>query len=118
MSELIGVALRRRRSRVEVERLVAEYQRSGQTRKVFCAEHGLSPATLDNYRKLRGSSAEPGESRILPVELVSSMTTTTHTTEETDCALWVELSNGRRIQVGRGFDGPTLERLVASLDKA
>ncbi len=41
----------RRRSRAEVEALVAEYEASGVTRKAFCAGRGLSEATLDLYRK-------------------------------------------------------------------
>jgi hypothetical protein len=31
-------------------------------------------------------------------------------------ALWVELANGRRIEVAHGFDASTLELLVAVLD--
>ena len=42
---------RRRRSRGEAERLVLDYERSGMTRVAFCRQHGLSAATLDNYRK-------------------------------------------------------------------
>jgi hypothetical protein len=44
------------------------------------------------------------ESRALPVESLRS--------------LRVELANGRRIEVAPGFDGSTLERLVAVLEKA
>jgi hypothetical protein len=33
-------------------------------------------------------------------------------------ALLVELRNGRRIEVRRGFDAATLERLLTVLDKA
>jgi hypothetical protein len=35
-----------------------------------------------------------------------------------DCTLAVVLRNGRRIEVGRGFDGSTLERLVGALERA
>jgi hypothetical protein len=37
----------RRRSRAEVEALVAEYEASGVTCKAFCAGRGLSEATLE-----------------------------------------------------------------------
>jgi transposase-like protein len=37
---------RRRRSRAEVERLVAEYEASGLSREEFCQRHGLALATL------------------------------------------------------------------------
>jgi hypothetical protein len=42
-------SVRRRRSRVEVEKLVAEYEASGLTRDVFCQQRGLSVAALDRY---------------------------------------------------------------------
>ena len=34
-----------------------------------------------------------------------------------DCGLVVALSNGSRIEVNRGFDAATLERLLTVLDK-
>src|SRR5664280_2268532 len=90
MSEVSGVAVRRRRSREEAERLALEFAQSGLTRRVFCAQHGLSVAALDQYRR-RGRTLEPPatqqqsapsqgfqrqgfvagvENRILPVEIV------------------------------------------------
>ncbi len=52
MSESGGVAgRRRRRSRVEAERLVLEYEQSGLGRQDFCLQHGLSVAALDKYRR-------------------------------------------------------------------
>ena len=47
MSEAVSV--RKRRSRVEVEKLVAEYEASGLTRDVFCQQRGLSVTVLDKY---------------------------------------------------------------------
>jgi hypothetical protein len=44
----------RRRSREEADRLVMEYEQSGLTRRAFCHRHGLSTATLDNYRITNG----------------------------------------------------------------
>ena len=44
-------SVRRRRGRVEVEKLVAEYEASGLTRDVFCQQRGLSVAALDRYRR-------------------------------------------------------------------
>lgn len=107
-----------RRSRAEADRLVEEYQQSGMTRKAFCAQHGLSIGTLDYYRKHHCSSSPVAESRILLVELLTSMSAPTNTDGAAGTALWVELRNGRRIEVARGFDGPTLERLVLALEQA
>jgi transposase-like protein len=119
MSEGIVVG-RRRRSRVEAERLVLEYERSGLSRRAFCAQHGLSVPSLDQYRKrcrdVMSSSAmtESAANRILPVEFID----TAASAVESLRSLRVELANGRRIEVSPGFDGATLERLVAVLEKA
>ena len=106
----------RRRSREEAARLVEEYQQSGLTRTAFCSQHGLSTGTLYYHRKLHRSSSPVAEGRILPVELLPSTPASTNTEATSGRSLWVELRNGRRIEVGRGFDGPTLERLVIALE--
>jgi hypothetical protein len=55
---------------------------------------------------------------MLPVEVLLS------TAQGSNCAargygiLAVESRSGRRIEVGRGFDAETLERLLTILDKA
>jgi transposase-like protein len=115
MSGSIGVAVRRRRSHTEVERLVQELEQSGLTRQAFCAEHGLSVSNLDNYRRRRRrrGSESAAKSWIVPVELVGRVSGV-----ESRGALRVELANGRRIEVASGFDAPTLERLAATLEKA
>jgi hypothetical protein len=122
MSEGVGIVVRRRRSRVEAERLVIEFEQSGLTRQVFCARHGLSLGTLDRYRKHgrppehRRLDGPAATSRILPVEFVGSVAPTP-SAEMGRGGLWVELRNGRRIVVAHGFDVPTLERLVAVLEQ-
>jgi hypothetical protein len=119
MSEGI-VVVRRRRSRVEAERLVLEFERSGLSRRAFCAQHGLSVPSLDQYRKrcrdVMSSSAmtKAAANRILPVEFVDAEVSAA----ESSRPLRVELANGRRIEVAPGFDASTLERLVAVLEKA
>ena len=115
-----------------------EFERSGLRRQAFCAQHGLSVAALDKYRKrcrtLEHSPSQPQtepnrgpqrqvfvagvENRILPVELVNSAAPTCCSAGERSRALWVELANGRRIAVNDGFVASTLERLIAVLEKA
>jgi len=116
MSEGVVVGVRRRRSRVEAERLVLEFERSGLSRRAFCAQHGLSVPSLDQYRKRCREMVSPsaGTNRILPVEFVDAWASVV----EGSRSLWVELANGRRIEVAPGFDASTLERLVAVLEKA
>jgi hypothetical protein len=123
MSEAVRVAVGRRRSRVEADRLVLEFEHSGLTRQAFCAQHGLSLAALDTYRrrcskKLMPAQPQASDNRILPVEFVNRAADARACAVDSSRALRVELSNGRRIEVAQGFDAPTLQRLVSALEKA
>jgi hypothetical protein len=116
MSE--AVLVRKRRGRVEVEKLVAEYEASGLTRDVFCQQRGLSVAALDKYRRrVQKRAARLGAGPMLPVEVVLSTAQGSKCAARGDCGLVVESRSGRRIEVGCGFDSGTLERLLTILDK-
>jgi len=115
MSEAVSV--RKRRSRVEVEKLVAEYEASGLTREGFCQQRDLSVTSLDKYRRrVQKWAARSGTGPMLPVEVVLS--TGSNCAARGYGVLVVESRSGRRIEVGRGFDAETLERLLTILDKA
>ena len=121
MSEPNRVLVRRRRSQVEAARLVLDFERSGLTRQAFCMQQGLSVAALDKYRRRCALERQPeqpqsSENRILPVELVASSAPTQASAVESCRTLMVELANGRRIEVGDGFNTSTLERLLAVLE--
>jgi len=108
------VQRRRRRSRVEAEQLVREYESSGLTRQSFSAGRGLSVAALDKYRRQCGHGRASGEGRLVPVEVLSGLSTAASGSS----ALWVELPNGRRIGVGSGFDAAVLRRLLEVVEQA
>jgi hypothetical protein len=110
-------SVRRRRSRVEVEKLVAEYEASGLTRDVFCQQRGLSVAALDKYRRRVQKWARSGAGPMLPVEVVLSRAQGSNRAARGDGVVAVESLSGRRIEVGRGFDSETLQRLLTILDK-
>ena len=110
-------SLRRRRSRVEVEKLVAEYEASGLTRDGFCQQRGLSVAAMDKYRRRVQKWARSGTGPMLSVELVSP-SPDANRDPGGDGVLVVELRSGRRIEVRRAFDAGTLERLLTILDRA
>jgi len=55
---------------------------------------------------------------MIPVQLCSRSPEGSRLGAETGGALLVELRNGRRIEVRRGFDAVTLERLLTVVDKA
>jgi transposase-like protein len=102
---------RRRRSWVEAERLVAEFEAGGLSREEFCRKHGLAFSTLARYRKRRerGQGEGAGPSRWLAVELAGSP-------QAGASGLALVLTSGRRIEVGREFDAKTLEQLVRLLE--
>ena len=94
----------KRRTRAEVQQLVAEFVNSGMRRSEFCKSRGLSFSTLD--RHLGG--------RLVPVELAARKSAAQH---EPSCGLAVVLPGGRRVEVHPDFDTSTFERLVSLLER-
>jgi hypothetical protein len=111
-SRAIGV--RRRRSRAEVEQLVAEFETSGLNRTEFCRAHGLSLSTLNRYRN--GKSQQSGtamQPRLLAVQVSEQL----GRSAGVGSGLAVVSAGGWRIEVACGFDGVTLGRLLRVLER-
>ena len=108
----------KRRTRAEVQQLVAEFLSSGMQRSEFCQSRGLSFSTLYRHlKKLRWKRRrEPISStgRFVPVELAARKSPKQH---EPCCGLAVVLPGGRRIDVHPDFDTSTFERLVGILER-
>jgi transposase-like protein len=113
MNEQLVCEVRRRRSRQEVEQLVAEYETSGLSQNEFCRERGLALSTLGRYRTRRKRQAPAGSNVLLAVEVSGRAPASV---AGTGSALAVVLRGGRRVEVGRGFDAGTLEQLVHVLE--
>ncbi len=116
MSEQQVSGAPRRRSQAEADRLAAEFEASGLSRREFCRTRELNVSTLDGYRKrLRQRQSEAsGVERWVAVEVAGA-------NPEAGAAasgLAVVLAKGRRIEVSRGFDAGTLDRLVGLLERA
>jgi transposase-like protein len=106
--------VRRRRNRAETEQVVSAYESSGLSQVEFCKQQGLSLATLARYRKQQQQQGEAATgNRWLAVE-VSGVSVAVGS--ETASGLAVALRGGRRIEVGRGFDAPTLVQLLGVLE--
>ena len=109
----------KRRTRAEVQELVAEFMSSGMRRSEFCKSRGLSLSTLDRHLKKRRWKRRhrPVSSavRLVPVELAAKKSPTQ---QEPSCGLAVVLPGGRRIEVHPDFDTSTFERLVSALERA
>ncbi len=119
MNEKQKTSASRRRTRAEIQQLVAEFMSSGMRRTEFCRSRGLSFGTLNRHLKKqpweRKSRRASSVDRLVPVELASRKSPTQH---ESSCGLAVVLSGGRRIEVHPDFDANTLERLVGILERA
>ena len=109
----------RRRTRAEVQQLVAEFVSSGMRRSEFCQSRGLSASTLDRHLKKRRwkRRRRPVSSagRLVKVELATKKSPTQ---QEPSCGLAVVLPGGRRVEVHPDFDTGTFERLVGILERA
>jgi len=109
----------KRRTRAEVQQLVAEFVSSGMRRSEFCQSRGLSFSTLDRHLKKRcwKRRRRPTSSagRLVPVELAAGKSPTQ---QAPSCGLSVVLPGGRRIEVHRDFETNTFERLVSLLERA
>jgi len=118
MTAKTELAAPKRRTRAEVQRLVAEFVSSGMRRSEFCQSRGLSFSTLDRHLKKRRwkRRRKPISSagRLVPVELAAKKSPTQ---QEPSCRLAVVLSGGRRIEVHPDFDTDTFERVVSVLER-
>jgi hypothetical protein len=119
MTARTELSVHKRRTRAEVQQLVAEFVSSGMRRSQFCQSRGLSISTLDcHLKKLRWKRRrKPNSSvgRLLPVELAGRKSPTQLGPR---CGLAVVLPGGCRIEVQPDFDTGTFERLVGILERA
>ena|SRR5438094_4705855 len=107
----------KRRTRAEVQKLVAEFMSSGMRRSEFCRSRRLSFGTLNRHLKKqrwKRKRAASSASRLVPVELTARKSPTQH---DATCGLAVVLPGGRRIEVHPDFDTDTFERLVSALER-
>jgi hypothetical protein len=118
MTAKIELSGPKRRTRAEVQQLVAEFVSSGMRRSEFCQNRGLSFSTLDRHLKKRRwkRRRRPVSSagRLVQVELAATKSLTHH---ESGCGLAVVLPGERRIEVHPDFDTNTFERLMSLLER-
>jgi hypothetical protein len=108
----------KRRTRAEVQQLVAEFASSGMRRSEFCRSRSLSFGTLNRHlmkrRWKRRGRPVSSAGRLVPVELAAKKSPTE---PESNCGLVLVLPGGRRIEVHPDFDTNTFERLVSALER-
>ena len=118
MIEKTELVAPKRRTRAEVQQLVAQFVSSGMRRSEFCQSRGVSFSTLDRHlkkrrwKRRRGPTSLAGE--LVKVELAAKKSPTQH---NATAGLAVVLPGGRRIEVRPDFDTSTFERLVSVLER-
>ncbi len=117
MSEERVSAAPRRRTPAEAGQLVAEFEASGLSRREFSQSRGLNISTLDAYRKRRrqARSEKGGTPRWVAVEVQGPKGLRR---DAAGSGLALRLARGRRIEVERGLDAATLDRLLSVLERA
>lgn len=95
---------------------MAEYESSGMSRAAFCQQTGLSLSTLARCqrRKKQKTSEATEAKRWLAVKVSGGDAVASG---ETASGLAVSLAGGRRIEISRGFDAATLQRLLAAVER-
>lgn len=94
----------KRRSRAEVEVLIAEFEASGLTRAEFSQQRGIAVTTLDAWRRRRAKPA-----RLVNVEVEGA---------EAPLPFRLSLRNGRWIESGWSFAEAELARLIRIAESA
>ena len=118
MREEQRVTAHKRRTRAEVQELIAEFKSSGMRRSEFCRSRGLSFSTLDRHLKKRRwkrkSTPVSTAGRLLKVALAAKKSPRQH---DAACRLAVVLPGDRRVEVHPDFDTSMFERLVSVLGR-
>jgi hypothetical protein len=117
--EQVVVRVRGPRRRAEaIQQLVREFESSGQTRVEFCRSRALAVSTLDRYlrkhRRGEERNSQAAGAGLVPVEVLSGRSAAASSRS----ALWLELPNGWRVEVGSGFEAAALRRLLQVLEQA
>ena len=96
-------------------RMVREWQRSGLTVRVFCAERGLSEPSFYAWRRtIARRDAEAA--RFVPVRVVTDEKVGSDA-PDSGSGLELLVGTGRVVRIGPGFDAATLRRLLALLEE-
>src|SRR5215469_14782726 len=111
MSDQPGVSTKQRRTSAEVKQIVAGFASSGLTKVAYCRREQISSSTLyRHFQQANETSIAGAQAGLLAVEVMGSRWVG-------DGGLSVVLPRGRRIEVGAGFDGATLQRLILVLER-
>jgi hypothetical protein len=100
------------RNAKEVERIVADFERSGLNRREYCERRGIARPTLDWYRRRVRTSGS--SLNIVPVKIrkTPAKTVAPATTGSAADGFILMLGNGCRIEAGWNFSDDDMARLI------
>src|ERR1700691_5862012 len=102
MDHPTNVAPAKRRTREEIRQIVSEFATSGMPQSEFCGSRGISRSTLDRHlikQRAQDQGSRAGN-RLLAVGVREASGTSAG---QYGGGLGVGVSNGRKIEVNRGF---------------
>jgi len=111
----------RRRTARAWARLVAAWQKSGQTADEFAASHGIAPRTLTWWRwRLASKSPPPSPTplRLVPLQIEPSPSPAPTPPVGATPAWEIVTARGLVLRVHRGIDGAELAAVLAALELA
>jgi hypothetical protein len=99
-------------------RMMRQWRSSGLCVRAFCEQHALAEPSFYAWRRtIAQRDALSNAPAFLPVQVISEAKTAPTPIANTTATLELVLHAGRRVRVGIGFDGPTLQPLLALLEE-
>ena len=95
-------------------RMIRLWRSGGLTVRAFCGGQGLSEASFYGWRR---TLAERDASAVAFVPVTVAAEPRASSTAVSAGAVELILNDGRRLRVGPGFDGATLQRLLGLLEE-
>ena len=95
--------------------MVGRWQGSGLSVRAFCQQHRLSQPSFYGWRRTL-AARDTAAVHFAPVRIVPEPTPET-AADVGRAGLELVLGTGHRLRVGLGFDGPTLQRLLALVEE-
>lgn len=96
-------------------RWIADWRRSGLSVSAFCTRYGLGQASFYAWRRTL-ARRDSAAAQFVPVHVIPDEPAG-HDADHDGSGLELVVGAGRRLRIGRDFDAPTLQRLLALLEE-
>ena len=97
-------------------RMMRQWRSSGLSVRDFCAEGQIAEANFYAWRRTI-ARRDAQVARFVPVHVMPDEKAASNASNDSGHGLELLLAAGRVLRIGPGFDGPTLQRLLALLEE-